>query len=230
MPGRIINIHDAKVKTMSVGIKAMTINDRQVTLAVFRQLLDVDLISDDGTLNGIPWGIINYHPDKCADHSPHLHIVWQDGEELRRATVMDPQHFDSHTSQAADDYLTLRTIQSVFFGAEPPPISSYNDVWQFHLKSHKDISVTAFESEETKELRNASRQVYHPYAEGGVYYPNASFDALNELFNKVRFLRAKLEKSFPILQQEIAAESKRRNKLRETLQGLRQLPQLFIAV
>jgi hypothetical protein len=40
----IIKIHDAKVRTMSVGIKAMMINDRQVTLAVFRQLLKQDLI------------------------------------------------------------------------------------------------------------------------------------------------------------------------------------------
>jgi hypothetical protein len=33
--GRVINIHDAKLKTVSVGIKARTISDRQVTLAVF---------------------------------------------------------------------------------------------------------------------------------------------------------------------------------------------------
>jgi hypothetical protein len=87
----IISIHDAKVRTMTVGIKAMTINDRQVTLAVFRQLLKEDLINyPDGTLAGIPWGLINYHPDKCEDeHNPHIHVVWQKGKELRRDTVYE---------------------------------------------------------------------------------------------------------------------------------------------
>jgi hypothetical protein len=53
---RVINIRDAQIKTVQVGIKAITISDKQVTLAVFRQLFEEDLIAHDGTLNGLPWG------------------------------------------------------------------------------------------------------------------------------------------------------------------------------
>jgi hypothetical protein len=99
---RVINIRDARVRTMAVGIKAMSISDKQVTLAVFRQLFEENLIADDGHLNGLPWGIINYCPSK--DCSPqdfgyhdgkagHHHIVWQKGDELRRATVTKKPSF-----------------------------------------------------------------------------------------------------------------------------------------
>jgi hypothetical protein len=237
MPGRVINIHDAKIKTMSVGIKAMTVNDRQVTLAVFRQLLDVDLISDDGTLNGIPWGVINYHPDKCAEGIPHFHVVWQSGEELRRATIIDPPCFDNYTSDAADDYLTFRTVRSVFFGNDPPSVSSYNGLWIFNLKDHKEIKISAFESKEAKEARNLLSKVYGPYPKSFEedikirrFFPDQEIDALNELFKRLNFQRARLNKSVTILQQEVSTEAKRRAKWRETIQGLRQLPQLFIAV
>lgn len=86
---KVISIHDAKVKTMSVGIKAMTISDRQVTLALFRQLIEEELIDYyAGTLNGLPWGFVNYCPDnECRCLGTHWHIVWQKGDELRRATV-----------------------------------------------------------------------------------------------------------------------------------------------
>jgi hypothetical protein len=66
----------------------MTIDDRQVTLALFRQLVEEDLIaSHGGGLNGVPWGWVNYHPDRCADDGQHRHVVWQKGDELRRATI-----------------------------------------------------------------------------------------------------------------------------------------------
>jgi hypothetical protein len=239
MMARVINIHDAKVKTMSVGIKAMTVNDRQVTLAVFRQLMDVDLISEDGTLNGIPWGIINYHPDKCSDHAPHLHVVWQDGEELRRATVEDPPKFDTFQSDAADDHLTYRTMRYVFFGEEPPSVSSYYGVWQFHLVgNYQHISISAFESEEAKKAKDLYDRAYQPLTgspfvankDERTFFSNETIDALNDLYSKMIFVRAALNNSIKILQQEIAEEAKRRKKWGETLQGIKQLPQLFIAV
>jgi hypothetical protein len=84
----VISIHRAKIKTMSVSVKALTLNNRQMTLSTFRQLLEEDLINHDGTLNGVPWGSVNYCPDKqCGGPEKHWHVVWQKGDELRRDTI-----------------------------------------------------------------------------------------------------------------------------------------------
>src|SRR5690349_19418782 len=86
--GRRITTHEATVKTAAITIKSLTLNAKQVTLAVFRQLDEEDIVDlDNGTLRGVPWGRVNYHPDKCSGEREHLHIVWQTGDELRRAYV-----------------------------------------------------------------------------------------------------------------------------------------------
>src|SRR5262245_6440839 len=136
MTARIISIHDAKLKTVSVGIKAMTISDRQVTLAVFRQLFDEELISYDGRLNGTPWGIVNYHPDKCEGSFHHWHIVWQKGDELRRARVNKEIIFDDFGSETAD-----RFLETLFYAASSgvrpanslPPVN-YDNTVQFKFR------------------------------------------------------------------------------------------------
>jgi len=43
--GKVIKIRDAQIRTVKIEIKSMTIDDRQVTLALFRQLVEEDLIS-----------------------------------------------------------------------------------------------------------------------------------------------------------------------------------------
>lgn len=53
-PMRILN---AEIKTAVVEIKTLTVSSKQVTLAVFRQLMEEPLVNDDGTLNGTPWGV-----------------------------------------------------------------------------------------------------------------------------------------------------------------------------
>lgn len=85
-----LDLHNAEIRTASVEIRALTISGKQVTLAVFRQLREEPLIAEDATLNGVPWGTVNYHPDKCGDDPEHLHVVWQRGNELLRARVNPP--------------------------------------------------------------------------------------------------------------------------------------------
>jgi hypothetical protein len=85
-----LTVHNAQVTTATVQIRTLTVSGKQVTLAVFRQLIEEPLVTEDGKLAGLPWGTVNYHPDKCADYSRHLHVVWQDGDELRRSYVREP--------------------------------------------------------------------------------------------------------------------------------------------
>lgn len=83
---RKITTDQAIVRTAAVEIKTLTISGKQMTMGVFRQL-QIEPIIDDMTaqLRGVPWGIVNYYPKPCDPD--HLHVVWQIGNELRRACV-----------------------------------------------------------------------------------------------------------------------------------------------
>lgn len=85
-----LTVETALITTAAIEIKTLTVRAKQVTLALFRQLEEKQLVGDDGTLAGTPWGRVNYHPDKCADDLDHMHVVWQDGTELRRSQVYRP--------------------------------------------------------------------------------------------------------------------------------------------
>lgn len=100
-----LTVHNAQVTTATVEIKTLTISGKQVTLAVFRQLKEEQLIAHDGTLNGTPWGIVNYHPGKCEDPTGHVHVVWQNGTELRRSTVDLTTYWGAYSSEATDTFL-----------------------------------------------------------------------------------------------------------------------------
>ncbi|MEV7519408.1 hypothetical protein [Streptomyces sp. NPDC091371] len=109
MTGNQLTPQNATITTASIQVQALTIGKKQVTLAVFRQLQETPLIKDDGSLLGEPWGIVNYHPDKCADAPEHLHVVWQYGGELRRSAVKMPA-VGWHAHPAADFYVQARII------------------------------------------------------------------------------------------------------------------------
>lgn len=89
-----LTVHNAQIQTASVEIKTLTISGKQVTLAVFRQLREAALIADDGTFIGLPWGVVNYHPDKTCGTAAHHHVVWQQGANLQRCAVRRPRFED----------------------------------------------------------------------------------------------------------------------------------------
>lgn len=89
MEGRAIRVRDAHIKTAAVEIKSLTVSGKQVTMGVFRQLKTEPVIDPESAeLLGVPWGTVNYFPKPCE--SDHLHVVWQKGDELRRACVYEP--------------------------------------------------------------------------------------------------------------------------------------------
>ena len=58
---KVIQIRDAVLKTLKVEVKSLTISGKQMTLAVFRQLIEEPLINvETGELKGVPWGTVNY--------------------------------------------------------------------------------------------------------------------------------------------------------------------------
>jgi hypothetical protein len=87
MSGRQLTTTDVTVSTVSVQIKALTIGRKQMTMAVFRQLVAEDLIDPQTCqLLGVPWGLVNYHPG-CDEDWTHLYVLWQREDQLRQATV-----------------------------------------------------------------------------------------------------------------------------------------------
>jgi hypothetical protein len=98
--GRVINVEQASIRTV-------TVNRRQVTLSLFRQLIEKPLIDKTGEFMGTPWGRVNYCPDKrnpaCVKLKapPHHHVVWQLDDELRRATIVRPE-FDTYCATATE--------------------------------------------------------------------------------------------------------------------------------
>ncbi|MDV9170941.1 hypothetical protein R6V09_12445 [Streptomyces sp. W16] len=100
-----LTTQNASITTVAVEVQALTISGKQVTLSVFRQLQEEKLVAHDGTLNGVPWGYVNYHPDKCSETAAHWHVVWQSGADLRRSRVIREPRWKLLDSPEADQLI-----------------------------------------------------------------------------------------------------------------------------
>lgn len=101
LTGKQLTVQNATVTTATIEVKTLTIGARQVTQGIFKQLIEEPLIAEDGTLNGVPWGHVTWHPEGCT-RDDHWHIVWQRGENLRRAHVTKDANFGTFTCPEAD--------------------------------------------------------------------------------------------------------------------------------
>ena len=97
----VLTTREATVHTMAVHIAVLKVGTKHVTMGLFRQLpLGVLLDPETLQLRGVPWGHVQYfwegdgrfrdasgHESVYYYSGAHLHVVWQDGETLRRAFV-----------------------------------------------------------------------------------------------------------------------------------------------
>jgi hypothetical protein len=92
--GHPLSTHEATISTATIAIKVLTLGKKQMTLAVFRQLKQEPLVDPTAVL----LGTVNHFVGECAptvftrgryhhNCDPHLHVVWQKGQELRRSCV-----------------------------------------------------------------------------------------------------------------------------------------------
>lgn len=202
----------ATITTATVEVKTLTISGKQVTLAVFRQLIEEPLIGEDGTLKGTPWGVINHCPEKkywdtdayklqdCATGPTHLHVVWQKGDELRRSRVTP-----------------LNTWGTSFCPEWADTVSQ----GAYCINNHQ--------------LPDGMRRVYRDGAQEVVFqhdgmtcwsgYPESPTRNGHECVDA-----ADLEVANAELSTEIAAERERRERHKAQWKAINALPQLFIAV
>ncbi|MDQ0795602.1 hypothetical protein [Streptomyces sp. B1I3] len=83
---------NTNITKRTVQIRTLTVDTKQMTQGIFRQLAEWPVIDAAGSVHGDPWGLVNYHPDRCDDAPKHLHVVWQAGDQLHRAHVPAPEH------------------------------------------------------------------------------------------------------------------------------------------
>jgi hypothetical protein len=107
---RILTTKEVTVQTVQVTIQALKVGPKQVTMGLFRQLPYGELVDPQTVqLRGVPWGHVHYWWDgdgrqgwpRTAEETK-LHVVWQLGEELRRAVVYktpDPGQMEGFRAQ-----------------------------------------------------------------------------------------------------------------------------------
>lgn len=240
---RQLTVHNAQITTATVQVKTLTISGKQVTLAVFRQLPEEPLISDDGHLNGVPWGVVNYHPDKCADGPRHGHVVWQRGQELLRSAVTHAPPFGNRWDgcEPGDQFLT-RCVRDRLRGGTPyfggqPPMKETNWVNEGRgLVVNMDpapIAVKAANAvtEASCAAETAAKYPGEPYfKERAVALQGEAEEKLTALDRECELIGASAADLFDAYKACLDKESERRLRHVDVRKALADLPQLFIAV
>lgn len=101
-----LNSNEATITMATITIKALKVNNRQLTQAVFRQLPERSLIEESKPeLIGLPWGWVNY---RSADMGEGRQFVAQFGTTLARCPVRLRRSSTFWPSDSAPDpYLAL---------------------------------------------------------------------------------------------------------------------------
>lgn len=245
MTTRQLTVHNASVTTMTVEVKTLTIGTRQVTQGIFRQLIEEPLIAEDGTLNGVPWGHVTWHPNGCADLDRHWHIVWQAGAGLRRARVDKELHFGEFTCREVNEYLGMWTAAAAHGYIAEAPFSltdaPHGSTVNFHAKRawrsrDHDLPVCGI-GWQALDVAKAHLNVlwatdrqpegsYHDKAAAALETALAEFDKENDLTPDN--WKARLDEATSEYHAAVRAEAERRQRHRDVRATLAQLPQLFI--
>jgi hypothetical protein len=180
--GRRITVKEAQVKTVQVEVKALTVSGKQVTLAVFRQLQEEELVDEFSLqLNGIPWGTVNYHWGACHSHGQHWHVVWQKGEELRRAQVNRERSYDvkEHYQKRLDHGYQAYLLHLALEGQLTPEWNQKTAAWELHHQiAGKEFCRYLRSGREDEVLKTAIRppETHEPYRR----YPQDSEESFQE--------------------------------------------------
>lgn len=128
-----LTAENATVTTASVTIKTLTIGGKQVTLAVFRQLIEEHIVDwEHLKFKGHGWGHVRYLVEGASDTV--IHLVWQKGTELRRCRVLSeiPLYFPHpHEEHRVVDIYDPCTIENKHWRSALPAgrLQRYLENW-----------------------------------------------------------------------------------------------------
>ncbi|MGQ0775570.1 MAG: hypothetical protein ACT4NY_14315 [Pseudonocardiales bacterium] len=219
---------------------------------MFRQLLEFPLVTDDGILQGQPWGIVNYHPDKCAAWQEHWHVVWQQGEDLRRSSVVVAPVFETFCPDEGDHFIAscvhdlITTGTTPYFAGKPPleGLLSYGGEG-IRIDTRKGFRATLALSDAGRAAVNAWTQLQSHRASAekhaGEELPDWKkgdlqqaeqrlTEALMPFTAEVSSYEATTDKLYERYTAAVNAERERRDRHAQVRVDLAALPQLFIAV
>jgi len=108
------NVKNATVTTATISVKVMQLNNRQMSMAVVRQ------IPRDDEITGPLWGTVAYcHKEfyrgerqgrripACGigdpKHREHRHVIWQDETDLRHAIIYPPEESETYGMLTYDE-------------------------------------------------------------------------------------------------------------------------------
>ena len=242
-----VTTSSAAITTAEIKIQTLSIGRKQLTLAVFRQLRQASLIAADGSLNGVPWGEVNYHPDKCDvdPDGPHWHVVWQREDLLFRDTVPSQLRGSTviwETYQEAGRFVDvwcldwLRRSTHTYAGPHPGEIFHGTSRRNPHEVSfdHLDRKLGAYLSSEASDAvrrRGALNEKLKTESGPDEWVKERAAKTFAALDDRVQASGVTtLSKATDLLDKAVGGELQRRQRYRETYAVLSGLPQLFIAV
>lgn len=223
----LINIKDAQIKTAAVEIKTLTISGKQVTLSVFRQIEEENIIDEETMkFNGIPWGQVNYFwKEEYQDYK--LHILWQKGNELRRCILLEKAKIklddrNIYTNKYLELYNKIFNIECMIDRIvnlyptsyiEPKYINKFEYIKTLEkfVDDRRDTIKDIKEGRSAKDLLKVENEL------------NQGLQRIEELKN---IIKVKLDEKFSLCNLLESYEEKY-NKLLELLSDL---PHLFIAI
>jgi hypothetical protein len=89
-----LTVDNALITTATVQIRVLTLNGKRVTLSVFRQIIEEQILAHDGSLRGSPYGWVNYHGAWCAEKPEHWHVIWRPNETELRVALVEKRYPD----------------------------------------------------------------------------------------------------------------------------------------
>ena len=194
------------LRTATVTIRTLTIDNKQMTLAVFRQLPELGrLIVDNKLDNEISlWGIVRYKI-KDGDDSTDVWVVAEEDGTLYRAAYPDHMSFD-HDISWQIDYLTLlnSAIKDIKNIQNQASYFKIYDRFDERIKEGKIIEII----QQGKEPHFMYRHDFKP---------------IDKLEKELQRIYQSIEKDY----NKKLIENNHRQELREIFEPL---PQLFIAV
>jgi hypothetical protein len=82
---KTLRADDASIQERQVTVRVLTIGAKQVTQALYRQLVEEHAINQvTGELKGAIWGWVNLHDKDCGD-GVHRHVIWEGNGQLKRS-------------------------------------------------------------------------------------------------------------------------------------------------
>jgi hypothetical protein len=211
-----LTVHNAEIRTATVEIRTLTLSGKQVTLAVFRQLVEERLFDEAGNLSGVPWGTVNYHfAKRCDDLGVHHHVVWQCGSDLRRATVGWPYVPTGSASVPSGEAWLAAAILA---GSAPPNLTSEEVYAGLELETTAGPVCIA-------SRRRDIHEALSPRADWATS-ATTRLEAITSLVDH----GADVEWQWRRVEAEVAEDYAARERLQKRWAEVLSLPQLFIAV